>query len=125
MDYWLHNGRHAPMLVSLAHGLLLPMLLYGVWCAGRVFASSDAASATSSATPSTAWQPRAAMPAAQSVAAPDGMAGAVNLAGHMRSAERIDAMLTPGTDAERLATSADVAYQEAADKRAAGQATNL
>lgn len=120
VDYWLHNGRHAPMLVSLAHGLLLPMLLYGVWCAGRVFASGDVASATSSAIPSTAWQPRAAMPAAQSVAAPDGMAGTVNLAGHMRSAEQIDAMLTPGTDAERLATSADVAYQEAADKRVAG-----
>ncbi|MDO4794853.1 MAG: AraC family transcriptional regulator [Brachymonas sp.] len=80
LDYWLHAGRHAPVLVGVAHGLLLPLLLYGVWCAGRVFAPSDAVFAASS-TPATARLPLSAAPADVSMATSVGTVDAANRAG--------------------------------------------
>lgn len=43
LDYWLYQGRHAPLLVSATHVLLLPPLVYGVIRAGEIFASKSAA----------------------------------------------------------------------------------
>ena len=37
LDYWLHQGKHAQLLVGVAHVLLLPPLVYGVYRAGLMW----------------------------------------------------------------------------------------
>ena len=38
LDYWLHQGKHAQLLVGVAHVVLLPPLVYGVYRAGLMWA---------------------------------------------------------------------------------------
>ncbi len=52
LDYWLHQGRHAPWLVGLAHLVLLPALMYGVVRAGQVFAYEKAVAPLAPVAPS-------------------------------------------------------------------------
>lgn len=95
LDYWLHAGRHAPVLVGVAHGLLLPLLLYGVLCAGRVFAPSDAVLAASSTSP-TARLPLATAPADVSMTTLVGVVDAANRAGE--SAESAASAVPPAAN---------------------------
>lgn len=105
LDYWLYAGRHAPALVGVAHGVLLPLLLYGVWCAGRVFVPGDATSARSA----TARQPLAPAP----IAAPAIGVGAGHAVG--QRGNTVDS----AADAALPVVSADAVQQEAAHQNTA------
>ena len=106
LDYWLYAGRHAPALVGVAHGVLLPLLLYGVWCAGRVFVPGDAPAA---ACPTTARLPLAPAP----IAAPAIGVVAVHPMGQRGN------IVDSAADAALPVVSADAVQQEAAHQNTA------
>lgn len=109
LDYWLHAGRHAPVLVGVAHAVLLPLLLYGVLCAGWVFAPSDAALAASS-TPSIARLPLAAAHADVST---------TSLVGIVDAANRVEESAESAANAASFAASSSTVQENAVNHNTA------